>query len=731
MKLLDIFFAEIPTVLLRLDSFSLPLQNPVLIFSIILFIILFAPIILNRFKIPHLIGLIIAGAIIGPYGFFLVERNSAFTLFGQVGLLYIMFLAGLEIDLAEFRKNSAKSLVFGLYTFLIPITLGYLSGRYILQFSVPSSILLASIFASHTLIAYPLISKFGVAKNRAVNITIGGTLITDTLALLVLAAVASRYSDGYGENFAWNLAISVLSMGAFVMLVFPIIGRWFFKRYSDSVAQYIFVLGMVFLAAFLAELAGIEAIIGAFLAGLALNRLIPHTSALMNRIEFVGNALFIPFLLIGIGMLINFRVFYEDFDTIKVATVITLVAMFGKYVAAWLAQKSFGYTIDERRLIFGLSNAHVAAALAVVLVGYNIIIDTDEQGNPIRLLNESVLNGSIVLIMVTCTVASFVAQKGARNIALADNTNDVPDETDMDERILVAISQTSLTERLMELSLNVKAKHNKDGLFALNVVTSESPDANDEKRAVNVLNKATEAAAATDHYVHRLKRYDVNYVNGIMGIIREHGITDLIMGIPAKNEDETTDWGDSINELISKCNATTLIYKPAQPLATVKRHLVLVPERAEREIGFPFWLVKIWNMSRNVGGKIVMMASPATITLMKKITRNHPWNMEYRAFADWDDFLILGKEIKKDDLLYVVMSRKHHPSYTPAMNRIPYYLGHYFYENGFVIVYPMQSGIKETDSGDLKNPSFLEPFQDNLERLDDIAKTLTKLFKRK
>jgi hypothetical protein len=333
--------------------------------------------------------------------------------------------------------------------------------------------------------------------------------------------------------------------------------------------------------------------------------------------------------------------------------------------------------------------------------------------------------------MVTCTVASFVAQKGARNIALADNTNDVPDETDMDERILVAISQTSLTERLMELSLNVKAKTNRDGLYALNVVTSESPNANDEKKAVDVLNKATEAAAATDHYVHRLKRYDVNYVNGIMGIIREHGITDLIVGIPSKNEEDTTDWGDSINELISKCNATTLIYKPTQPLATVKRHLVLVPERAEREIGFPFWLVKIWNMSRNVGGKIVMLASPATIALMKKITRNHPLNMEYRAFADWDDFLIIGKEIKKDDLLYVIMSRKHHPSYNLAMNRIPYYLGHYFNENGFVIVYPMQSGIKETDSGDLKNPSFLEPFQDNLERLDEIAKTLTKLFKRK
>jgi Kef-type K+ transport system membrane component KefB len=717
--------------ILKITDFSLPLQNPVLIFSIILFIILFAPIILNKFKIPHLIGLIIAGAIIGPYGFFLVERNSAFTLFGNVGLLYIMFLAGLEIDLAEFKKNSSKSLLFGLYTFLIPITLGYFSGRYLLNFSVNSSILLASIFASHTLIAYPLISKFGVAKNRAVNITIGGTLITDTLALLVLAAVASQYTGSYDENFAWKLTISLLAMGSFVMFGFPIIGRWFFKRYSDSVAQYIFVLGMVFLAAFLAELAGVEPIIGAFLAGLSLNRLVPHTSALMNRIEFVGNALFIPFFLIGVGMLINFRVFYEDFETLKVAAVITIVAMMGKYAAAWLAQKSFGFTLDERRLIFGLSNAHVAAALAVVLVGYNIIIGTDDSGNPIRLLNESVLNGSIVLIMVTCTVASFVAQKGARNIALSDNTNEIPDETDMDERVLVAISEPEMSETLMELCLTIKSKTNRDGLFALHVITNELPNASDEKKAQLALKKAGDAAAATDHYVHQLKRYDINYVNGIMGIIREHDISDLIVGISNLSKGDDFEWGEGVNQIISKANATTMIYRPTQPLSTVKRHLVLVPERAEREIGFPFWLVKIWNLSKNTGGKLVMMASPSTVSLMKKITWNQPVSIEYKSFSDWDDFLIIGREIKEDDLLYLVMSRKQHPSYNPAMARIPYYLGHYFNNNGFVMVYPMQSGTNETDSGDLKNPSFLEPLQDNLERLDDIAQTLSKLFKKK
>ena len=720
-----------PLTFLNITDFSLPLKSPVLIFSIILFIILFAPIVLNKFRIPHLIGLIIAGAIIGPLGFGIMERTSAFTLFGQVGLLYIMFLAGLEIDLAEFKKNSSKSLLFGLYTFLIPMTLGFLSGRYLLGFTVPSSILLASIFASHTLIAYPIISKLGVAKNRAVNITIGGTLITDTLALLVLAGVAGMYSDGVKDHFWLQLGLSVLAMGALVMLVFPIIGRWFFKRFDDSVSQYIFVLGMVFLAAFLSELAGVDAIIGAFLAGLAMNRLVPHTSALMNRIEFVGNALFIPFFLIGVGMLIDYKVFFKDLETIKVAAVITIVAMVAKYAAAWLAQKSFGFSADERRLIFGLSNAHVAAALAVVLVGYNTITGNGANGEPIRLLNESVLNGSIVLIMVTCTVASFVAQKGARNMALMDNTNDTRDDTDIDEKILVAMNDPSMANALMELSITVKSKTNLNGLYALNVLNNDNPNPQDEKKAQQILKIATDAAAATDNYVHQLKRYDMNVANGIASVIREHAITDVVLGVHKGDFLSENFMGELSGSIIAKCNTTTLIYKPAQPFATIRRNLVVVPEKAEREIGFPFWLVKLWNISRNTGGKLVVYASEATIDVIKKIALKHPVSIEYKVFTDWDDFLILGRDLRENDNLYLVMSRKGHISYTPAMTRIPHYLGSYFKDTSYVIIYPMQSGINEGDSGDLKNPSVLEPLQENLLFLDDLGKTITKLFRRR
>lgn len=401
---------------------TLPIINPVLKFLVILIVILVAPIILNKLKIPHILGLIIAGAIIGPNGFNLLIRDSGIILSGTAGLLYIMFLAGLEINMAEFKRNRFKSLVFGLYTFIIPIILGILSSYYILKLSMLSSVLVASMYASHTLIAYPILSNLGVNKNRAVNIAVGGTMITDTLALLVLAVIVRMTTGELTLAFWMKLTISVLCFGLIVMLLFPIIGKWFLKRFEDKVTQYIFVLVMVFLGAILAEAAGIEAIIGAFLSGLALNRLIPSTSPLMNRIEFVGNAIFIPFFLISVGMLVDYQAFFKDFETIKVALVMTFIATTAKYIAAWLSQKTFKFTIDERRLIFGLSNAQAAATLAAVMVGYNIIIGETESGESVRLLNENILNGTIVMILVTCTIATLSAQKGARNISSFEST---------------------------------------------------------------------------------------------------------------------------------------------------------------------------------------------------------------------------------------------------------------------------------------------------------------------
>ena len=685
---------------------GLPIDNPVLKFLLILLIILFAPLLLNRLRIPHLLGLIIAGAIVGPFGFNLMERDSSIILSGTAGLLYIMFLAGLEIDHDDFKKNSRKSLVFGMYTFLIPMTLGIITGVYILQFSLISSVLLASMFASHTLIAYPILSKLGVTRNRAVTITIGGTMITDTLALLVLTVIVEMSKGTVGPSFWIKILISLLIFGSIVLGLFPIIGRWFFKRFNDNVSQYIFVLVIVFTGAFLAELAGIEPIIGAFLSGLSMNRLIPRTSALMNRVEFVGNAIFIPFFLIGVGMLINFRSFV-NFETIKVAVVMTIIATLAKFLAAWLTQKQFKYTRDERDIIFGLSNAQAAATLAAVIVGYNVITGTDSNGAPIRLLNEDVLNGTIFMILVTCTIASFAAQRGAKNIALEESADNGDADVMERERILITVSNEETVDDLVQLSASIKQKGKKSRLFALNVISTDDYDDQADKDARKILEKAIIHASATDNRLSDLLRYDTDVVNAITNTIKEQKITYLIMGLHQKKQITESFLGNLTERLLLQSNATTLIFKPMQPLGTVSRYLVIVPDKAEKELGFPFWLHKVWSLAKNTGTKIVFYSSAHTLNQLKEVCSKQSVGTEYKEFENWDNFNTLNAEVKVNDSFLIIMSRKENPSYHPAMNRIHHFLNNQQNKTGFILIYPMQLRVTDNLNRDLVNPSLL------------------------
>lgn len=673
-------------------AITLPLTDPVLKFLLILVIILAAPLLLNKLRIPHLLGLIIAGAIIGPNGFNLVLRDSSIILSGTAGLLYIMFLAGLEIDLGDFKKNKWKSLTFGMYTFLVPMALGTLVGLYVLNFSMLTSILLASMFASHTLIAYPIISKLGITKDKAVGITVGGTMITDTLALLVLTVIVEMAVGEVDDWFWYRLGAAIILFFAFVMIVFPIVGRWFFKRCEDNVSQYIFVLVMVFLGAYLAELAGLESIIGAFLAGMALNRLIPSTSPLMNRVEFVGNAIFIPFFLIGVGMLIDYRAFFTNWDTIKVGAVMIVVATVAKFVAAWMTQKTFRMSVDQRRVIFGLSNAQAAATLAAVMVGYNVILGETPAGEPIRLLNESVLNGTILMILVTCTMASFSAQKGAHNIAKNDVSEEKEGTGEHQERILIPVSYEKNVTELVNLSTAIKSKKNKNGLFALNVINNQASDDKAFKQSKKVLNMAVTTASATDNVLQDLLRYDLNVANAIISVIKEQGITDLVLGLHQGKGVVSSFLGNMTEAILGQSNVTTLIYRPIQPIATVKRHLVVVPARAEKEVGFPMWVNKVWNIIHNSGAKAVFYASEDTTMYLKEIYKKRPIEAEFSSFDDWDDFLIMSREIKSDDTLWVVMSRRERLSYHANMSRIPNYLNKYFQSNSFVLVYPIQAG---------------------------------------
>ena len=681
-------------VLASTIDFTLPLADPVLNFLLILLIILAAPLLLNKLRIPHLLGLIIAGAIIGPHGFNLVLRDSSIILSGTAGLLYIMFLAGLEIDMADFKRNSTKSLVFGMYTFLIPMILGTVVGIWVLRFNVLTSVLLASMFASHTLIAYPIISKLGISKNKAVSITVGGTMITDTLALLVLTIIVGMATGQVNDMFWIRLGVSILIFALIVLFGFPFIGRWFFKHVHDNISQYIFVLVMVFLGSFLAQVAGMEAIIGAFLSGLALNRLIPQSSPLMNRVEFVGNAIFIPFFLLGVGMLIDYRTFFTSFETIKVGLIMIIVATAAKYIAAWMTQKTFHLSTDQRSVIFGLSNAQAAATLAAVRVGYNVITGTDANGEPIRLLNESVLNGTILMILVTCTIASFAAQKGAHNIA-AQDISDKEENKKESEHILIPVSNEETVEELVNLSLAIKSPQNKNGLFALKVIDNHHSDEKALKQSRRVLQTAVNTAAATDTRMKDLLRYDLSVSNAIASVVKEREITDLVVGLHKEKDIPAAFLGHIVESVLAESSVSTFIYKPAQPISTVRRHLIIIPELAEKEIGFNQIIFRLRNVTQNTGAATVFYGSEATLNALKKLLAKKSGEASYIEFNDWDDFLIVFRDIKPDDTMWIILSRKEGLSYAPAMARIPKYLNKYFQANSFVLAYPVQAGMNE------------------------------------
>lgn len=721
-------------ILLSSLDFSLPLQNPVIIFSLVLFIILFAPILLNKIKVPHIIGLIVAGVIVGPYGLNLLKRDSSIVLFGTVGLLYIMFLAGLEIDLAEFKKNRKQILVFGLLTFVFPLVFGSLASYYLLGYGFLSSLLLASMFSTHTLVSYPIASKYGVIRNKAVSMTVGGTMITDILALLILAGIAGMTKENVSSAFWVQLGVSTLIFVGIVFAVFPIVIRWFFKHFDDSISQYIFVLAMVFLASFLAEAAGIEAIIGAFFSGLVLNKFVPHTSPLMNRIDFVGNALFIPFFLISVGMLVDVTVLVKGWGALKVAGTIISVALATKYLAAWLTQKIFKLTATEGTMIFGLSSAHAAATLAIILVGYNIIIGESASGEPVRLLNEDVLNGTILLILISCGVSSFVVEGASKKLALEqeEEDGDLAHEQ-KNEKILVSLAYPDMVAQLVDFGIMLKSKKIQTSIYGLNVIADENAANNSAASSKKILEKAISHAAASENSMIPVTRYDSSISNGIVYTIKEHSVSDIVIGMH-KQMDQHTFLGTKAENIIKRIHETIYIYKPTQPLNTFKRVVVVIPPGAETEPGFLHWLKKLMMMAKEAVIPVNFYGTRETNDSIARVAERtfNTVKIHFNEFNNWDDFLIFTRELKTNDLFIIVSSRKGHNSYLPQMKKLPYYLSNYFAEQSLIVLYPKQleSGI---NMGDIEQADshLIESISEQLDAIGKAGKYVKGLFKNK
>lgn len=666
-----------------------PITDPTWIFFLVLVIILFAPIILERLRIPHIIGMILAGVVIGEHGFNILARDSSFELFGKVGLYYIMFLAGLEMNMEDFKSIRVKATVLGLLAFIIPLGIGFWTNMNILGYSVVTSVLLASMYASHTLIAYPIVIRYGINRQRAVSIAVGGTAVTDTLTLLVLAVIGGLYKGEASDMFWIWLVLKVIVLCVIIMYTFPRIARWFFRRYSDNVVQYIFVMAMVFLGAGLMEIVGMEGILGAFLAGLVLNRLIPHVSPLMNHLEFVGNALFIPYFLIGVGMLINVNVLFGHIDSIKVASVMIVVALLGKWIASWLTQKIYRMRALERELMFGLSNAQAAATLAAVLVGYDIILPSGE-----RLLNEDVLNGTILLILVTCIVSSFITEHAAKRIAMSDADVDEEKKGMEKECFLIPVANPETLERLMSLGLVLRDERLQDNLVALSVINDNNDSVKQEMRSKRNLERAAQIAASTNVKLQTVSRFDLNITTGILHTAKEYEATGIIIGLHYKASIVDSFFGNLTENLLKNTYLQVMVVRFLIPVNTLRRIIVAVPPKSEFEHGFTKWITYMCRMSSQLGCRVQFYASPRTLGYIRGFIQKKYKDTRavYSELDNWDDLLLLTGQVNYDHLLVIVSARRGSISYDSSFERLPTQVSKYFNNNSIMLLYPEQRG---------------------------------------
>ncbi|ATL49572.1 sodium:proton antiporter [Chitinophaga caeni] len=710
--------------LVLLLDFSLPLKDPIPIFSLVLFIILLAPIILRKFRIPSIIGLILAGMLIGDHGFNVIEKGSI-DLFGKAGLLYIMFLAGLELDMAEFLKNKNRSLVFGLFTFLIPMGLGYAVSAYVLQLNFLASMLVASMMATHTLVAYPIASRMGITKNEAVTIAVGGTIITDTAVLLILAIITGAEAGNLNAAFWTRLGISLTIFTVIIMWGFPYIGRWFFKKIKDDkTTHFVFVLALVFLAAFLAELAGVESIIGAFLAGLSLNRLIPHTSPLMNRLEFVGNALFIPFFLISVGMLVDLKVLLKGTEALILAGILTVIALFSKWFAAWITQLLYKYSPNQRKVIYGLTSARVAATIAVALIGFNMGV-----------INESMLNGTIIVVLITSMVGSFITQNAGRKLAIEEAEKKPIIETGP-EKILVPAAHPEKLETMLDFVFMIKDPNSENPVYPL-VVVQDDAEAKEKILLSNrMMEKAVIHAAATENDIKVVTRVDLNISDGISRAAKELMVSDVVLGFTDKTS--TTErflgniFGTTLDNVLSSVWDTIYVCNFQHPLNTTKNLVLVIPRNAEYEIGFAHYLGKMILLTKQAGAKLQVYSSIRTKSAIEDLLsskKNNSIDIQFNSLDDIEDFLILSRKISSNDLLVIVSARKGTLSYQPFLDSMPSKLSRHFKENNVILIYPEQTEVKFSEPGLMQEDLTLAPIQEQIENLNKLGKVVKRIFK--
>ncbi|WP_331233792.1 cation:proton antiporter [Natronorarus salvus] len=669
---------------------SPPFEDPILIFGLAMVVFLTAPLVLARYRLPGIVGIILVGAAIGPNGLGLLERDATIQLLGEVGLIYLMFVAGLEINLNRFVENTDRSVVFGLLSFVVPQGVGTVVGVYLLGLTVPAALLFASIFASHTLLAYPIVNRLGLAKNEAVMTTIGGTILTDTLALLVLAVVIAAEAGVLDAAFGGRLAIGLALFFVGVWIVVPRIGAWFFRTLNEeSYFEFLFVMVVLFACAFLAELVGVEHIIGAFLAGLVLNRLIPETGPLMNRIEFVGNALFIPFFLLSVGMLVDVRVVTESSASVVIGGSLIVMVIVTKVAAAWLTGRIYGYSSDEVLGIFALSVGQAAAALAIVGIGFDAGVPGFDQ---------TMINGVVLMILVVSLVSPAAMERAGRGIA-SERERAPYDPSEAPQRLLVPVSSAAdHAERLLDVALLVRNPRTEEPIRTLSVVRPGEDAERDVADAEERLSRLGRYASGAEVAVEGQTRVDYNVASGIVRAAVENRITTVVIGWDGARSRRQRVFGDVIDQVLRRTKQLVLVARVREPLNTTDRIVVLLPPEIEHNAGFPEAIHTVNRIAEATGA--ALLAVPVSEgdeefdRLLAAVEPEVP--TEVQGVPDWAGLLaLLRDDVRKRDLVVCVSARRDAMGWHPQLQTLPKSIST-LVDGDFVVVYPA-SGARADD----------------------------------
>ena len=668
-----------------------PITDPTLIFFVVLLTILFAPIIMGKLRIPHIIGMVLAGMLIGKYGLNILERDSSFELFGRVGLLYIMFLAGLEMDLESVKKSSKRILIFGLLSFLISFVLTFVMASWLLNYSPQASFLLGCIMASNTLIAYPIVGRYGLQRDSSVMLSVGASMLSLFLSLVMLAALVASHEENTNVWFWLFFLLKFCGFIAACILIIPRLTRYFLRRYSDQVMQFIFVLSVMFLSAAASEAAGVEGIVGAFISGLILNRYIPHVSPLMNRIEFIGNALFIPYFLIGVGMLIRISSLFTSWHMVWIVALIVFFGTFGKAVAAYVSSLLFRLPKSAGHMMFGLTSAHAAGSIAMVMVGMRL-----EVAPGTYLINDEILNGVVIMILVTCVISSLMTAHAAQQIVLKGNSQQLSasGQKNDDEKILLCVKYPEIAPQLLELAIMVRNQKLNRGLVALNVVYDDSNAPANREKGLRLLERLEQQASASEVKIQKQVRLATNIANGIKHAFREYSGSEIIMGMHVHTEVNPKFWGDFIQSLYNGLNRQIILSRFVQPLNTLRRIQVVVPSRAEFEPGFHRWLERLSRLAENLDCRIQFHGRNESLELIREFINNlhHGVRAEYTFMAHWNELPQIAETIKEDHLFVVITARKGTISYKNALERLPNELMKHFAGKNLMIIFPDQYG---------------------------------------